>query len=151
MVFSFNHLFIVLPSSWILELVLWTKPSFSFKKKHSKRLFSPPHEAAAYFMDRLAVEEVRGLLCNKHCLFCLLLLVMGYWRCVTERGASEMAQCWKLNAYADWHALGSWAWSHKQWAKWIEPFLADKDSWIGCFTFDTRLLLKQELCPWRDL
>ena len=25
-------------------------------------------------------------------MFCLLLLVMGYWRCVTERGASEMAR-----------------------------------------------------------
>jgi hypothetical protein len=49
-----------------------------------------PHAAAAYFKDRLAAEEVRGLLCNKHCLFYLLLLVMGYWRCVTERGASEM-------------------------------------------------------------
>jgi hypothetical protein len=63
MVFSFNHLFIVLPSSWILELVLCT-----VKKKNLTRLFSPPHEAA-YFKDRLAVEEVRGLLCNKDCFF----------------------------------------------------------------------------------
>ena len=38
-----------------------------------------------------AAEEVRGLLCNKHCLHCLLLLDMGCLRWATERGTSEIA------------------------------------------------------------
>jgi hypothetical protein len=43
------------------------------------------------FERGLAAEEVRGLLCNKHCLHCLLLLDMGCLRWATEWGTSEIA------------------------------------------------------------
>ena len=56
MVFSFNHLFIVSPSSWLLELVLWTKPSFSFKKRFGNVIFGTSG-TSPYLKEGLSVRD----------------------------------------------------------------------------------------------
>ena len=51
------------------------------------------------FERGLAAEAVRGLLCNKHCLRCLLLLDMGCLRWATERGTSEIAKASAVSVF----------------------------------------------------
>ena len=91
MVFSFNHLFIVLPSSWLLELVRWTKPSFSFKKKIWKRHFR-------YLRTRRLLEGSLGGVGGTRLSYAIKLLVLSSVAChgllEMRHGTGSIRNCW---------------------------------------------------------